>query len=106
VEPRKLHEPFYNKVWALSDEFLKYNFPGNLWNCKCGGTNTDEPVSGMPPNNNSSSADDGLNENPAFTGAIFTIKTHPYLTYGYAKKSKLLKIAKAKADETVKSKKK
>jgi hypothetical protein len=55
--------------------FWLQQYPGSLWNCKCGITNTDEPENGVskgidkydiptPPA--------GLEGNPAFTGKIYS----------------------------------
>lgn len=77
VHPREVHKEFYNKVWPIDDPFWLTNYPGNLWNCKCRVTNTDEP-----PTNNSSipkvKPTPGLDENPAISGSVFS-PSHPYL---------------------------
>jgi len=94
VEIRKVHEPFYNKVWAIDDKFWAINFPGNLWNCKCDVTNTDEKISNQTfQNGQTNKADKGLEGNPAFTKQIFNIKNHSYATNGYEKFEVINKIA-------------
>ena len=76
VHPREAHKEFYNKVWSIDDPFWLTNYPGNLWNCKCRVTNTDEP----PTSGKSVKVKPtpGLDGNPALTGSIFS-KTHPYI---------------------------
>lgn len=79
--PRDTHRAFYNMVFPYDDDFLKSHYPGDEWNCKCGITNTDDPVSkSISPSNYEPSP--GIDENPAFTGNLFT-KTHPYVTEAY-----------------------
>ena len=76
VHPREVHKEFYNKVWPIDDSFWLTNYPGNLWNCKCRVTNTDEPpTSGKPAKVKPTP---GLDGNPALTGSIFS-ETHPYI---------------------------
>lgn len=79
--PRETHRAFYGMVFAGNDSFLQHNFPGNEWNCKCRITSTDEE----PTNKKVKAASDappGLDENPAFSGAIYS-KSHPYFTNTY-----------------------
>jgi hypothetical protein len=97
VERRAGHVPFYNLIKPLNDPFWSNNYPGNLWNCKCGITNTDEEPDKTTPKSNYKPSD-GIDENPGITGKIFT-KTHPYRTDGYLSPLKLDKIATSKADE-------
>lgn len=76
--PREVHLAYVGRVWHLDDPFLKTNHPGCTWNCKCDGTNTDEPVtenSGIIPVPPSP----GLEGNPYYTGEIFSNK-HPYFS--------------------------
>ena len=39
------------KVLPADHPFWQENFPGNLWNCKCDWTHTDEPVTSFPQAN-------------------------------------------------------
>lgn len=96
IETRKSHEPYYNRVWAMNDPFWNGNHPGDLWNCKCGITNTDEPVDGHGVVANYTPAP-GLKGNPGKTGELFD-DSHPYIA-GAPKK--VAKIAEAKASEVV-----
>lgn len=97
IERRNFHVKFYNLVKPISDPFWKTNYPGDLWNCKCGITNTDDSVSEETPKAEYQPTP-GLDENPGITGAIFS-DTNTYRTSGYLKPSKLDKIAKAKANK-------
>ena len=70
ADPREIHMPFYNRVWAKTDTFWNSNQPGNLWNCKCDWEETDDPVTGDNPEGIKPAK--GLEGNPAETGQIFT----------------------------------
>ena len=70
ANPREIHIPFYNRVWAKTDPFWNSNQPGNLWNCKCDWEETDDPVTGDNPEGIRPAK--GLESNPAQTGQIFT----------------------------------
>ncbi len=81
VEPRGEHEQFYNIIKPINDPFWSDNYPGDLWNCKCGITNTDkEPTATTPKANYEPTP--GLDQNPAYTGAIFS-NTNAYITNAY-----------------------
>lgn len=82
-----VHSFFWNRIWALTDPFWRRHYPGDRWNCKCGLTNTDEPVTdnsdvyqedvfkaGKP--------DAGIDANTGLTGEVFT-PTHPYVKEAY-----------------------
>lgn len=96
IEKRKSHEAFYNLIKPINDTFWATHFPGNLWNCKCGITNTDEPASLTTPKAGYD-ADAGLEENPAFSGKVFT-DTNPYKKEAYVSEKKLDAIAEKQAN--------
>lgn len=73
ADPREAHRLFYGKVLPADHPFWQENFPGNLWNCKCDWTHTDEPVTSFPQANVKPHS--GLEGNPALTGEIFSEKT-------------------------------
>ena len=78
VNKREGHKAFYNRVWDADDPFWATNYPGNLWNCKCGITSTDAPATeGRPPHSHDR-PEPGLDKNPGITGQMFT-DTHPYI---------------------------
>lgn len=87
VHPREAHKAFYYKIWPLSSPFWESNHPGSLWGCKCGFRSTSEPptdakearqaIKEVPP------AAPGLEGNPAKTGEVFCLKSHPYATDAY-----------------------
>lgn len=81
IEKREGHTPFYGLVKPIDDPFWKQHYPGNLWNCKCGITNTDDKPSGHIPAAPYKPAP-GLDANPA-TGQLFNVNTHPYKTKAY-----------------------
>lgn len=78
VNKREGHRVFYNRVWKADDPFWNTNYPGNLWNCKCGLTSTDEKITeGRIPSGHDK-PEPGLDKNPGITGEMFT-DTHPYI---------------------------
>lgn len=77
IEKRDSHKLFYNKVWPINDPFWNTNYPGNLWNCKCGIKSTSEGAAPAKKHNHSKPSP-GLEENPGKTGVMFT-KEHPYI---------------------------
>lgn len=98
-DPRESHEKFYYIVRPLNDPFWNDHFPGNEWNCKCGITSTDEAVTDLPEGYQS--FDDppaGLDQNPAFTGQIYSF-SHPYFTIGYLAYKKLMPLVQKWLDD-------
>lgn len=77
AERRELHILFYNLILPLTDPFWQEHFPGDLWNCKCGITNTDEAVTEIPDIGKGIKPDPGLDNNPGTSGMLFT-GSHPY----------------------------
>lgn len=78
VNKREGHKAFYNRVWDADDPFWATNYPGNLWNCKCGITSTDAPATEGKPPHSHDRPESGLDKNPGITGQMFT-DTHPYI---------------------------
>lgn len=106
VEKRPDHVPFYNMVLPINHPFWKSYYPGNLWNCKCGIRNTDDAVTEIPATPMSAmKPDKGLDENPAFTGELFT-KSHPIFKDTEIPAKKLDELAQRTADEVVENIKK
>lgn len=80
AHPREAHRPFYNQVRTIDDPFWSANYPGSLWNCKCGIERTDEPVTdNVPtvPTVPTVPPAPGLDQNPV-EGQLFT-KTSPMM---------------------------
>lgn len=101
AEKRETHQRFYGLVKQINDGFWDTHYPGNLWNCKCGITNTDEATNEHTPAVNYE-PQPGIDRNPK-EGKLFT-KSHPYHRKGYAKVKKLDNIARKKANEVTKDK--
>lgn len=78
VSKREGHKAFYNRVWDADDPFWATNYPGNLWNCKCGITSTDTPATEGKTPHSHDKPEPGLDKNPGITGEMFT-NTHPYI---------------------------
>lgn len=81
IDKREGHVPFYGLVKPIDDPFWKMHYPGNLWNCKCGITNTDDKPADYTPTAPYKPAP-GLDANPA-TGQLYNVNTHPYKTRAY-----------------------
>ena len=62
---------------------------GDLWNCKCGITNTDKKATTDVPEIDYT-PEAGIDENPAKTGSIFS-DTHPYIAEPYDGADKAVK---------------
>jgi hypothetical protein len=92
AQKREIHEKLYGLILPITHTFWTKHYPGTLWNCKCGITNTDEQPNGerygIEQYNEPVPA--GLEENPAFSGAIYS-KKHPYRTQAYAGAAKAVK---------------
>lgn len=73
VEPRGEHVKFYGIVKPINDPFWSNNYPGDLWNCKCGITNTDKEPTEKTPSTDYTKPQ-GLEENPGTSGALFSNK--------------------------------
>ncbi|MGC8825215.1 MAG: phage minor head protein [Bacteroidales bacterium] len=81
IDKREGHIAFYGLVKPLDDPFWKLHYPGNIWNCKCGITNTDDKPTSYTPTTTYQPAP-GLDVSPA-TGKLFNTDTHPYKTKAY-----------------------
>ena len=79
-EKREAHRLFYNRIWPAADSFWLNNYPGCLWNCQCGITNTDNPATDGNPKHapEHDRPQLGLDTNPGITGEVFT-QSHPYI---------------------------
>lgn len=90
----KVHIRFWNRVWALNNTFWTRHYPGDRWNCKCGLTNTDEPVTDNSDLDKDvfkvDQADAGIDSNSGISGEIFT-GSHPYVTAAYKGAEKAVK---------------
>ena len=73
IEPRGEHVKFYGIVKPINDPFWSNNYPGDLWNCKCGITNTDKEPTEITPSIDYIKPQ-GLEENPSTSGALFSNK--------------------------------
>lgn len=73
IEPRGEHVNFYGIVKPINDPFWSNNYPGDLWNCKCGITNTDKEPTEKTPSTDYTKPQ-GLEENPGTSGALFSNK--------------------------------
>ena len=89
IDKREGHKLFYNKVWPIDDPFWDTNYPGNLWNCKCGIKSTSEGAAPAKKHNHNKPSP-GLNENPGKTGKMFT-DGHPYIKNSTKQDKKVVK---------------
>lgn len=81
IDKREGHVPFYGLVKPINDKFWQKNYPGNLWNCKCGITNTNEPLDFEEPYSPYKPSP-GLDINPK-TGNLFNNDTSTYRSMAY-----------------------
>lgn len=93
VDKREGHRLFYNRIWPADDPFWLTNYPGNLWNCKCGVTNTDKPATDGNPKHGDmhDRPQPGIDTNPGITGEVFT-KSHPYIKYADEKAKEAVEV--------------
>lgn len=81
----------YYKVFAFDDPFLRSNYPGSMWNCKCGAKSTNQAVTDSAEvkslTKSMPKAQAGLDENPGVTGKLFS-DSHPYASNVTANTSK------------------
>jgi hypothetical protein len=84
VVKREIHEKLYGLILPINHPFWAKQYPGTLWNCKCGITNTDDEPNGKLFNIDeyNEPVPAGLEENPAISGAIYS-KRHPYRAQSY-----------------------
>lgn len=90
ADPRVSHMSYYNQVRSLKDKWWQTHYPGCLWNCQCDTENTNDKITHVGDRLATESekakseakipdtVSKGLDQNPAFSGSIFS-KTHPYI---------------------------
>lgn len=81
IERRLEHVALYGLTLPVNHPFWLKHYPGDIWNCKCGITNTDEPVSENLPDVDYTPSP-GLDGNPMTTKKIFS-DTNPYKANAY-----------------------
>ena len=77
VHPGADHKRFWGTVRPIDDPFWGEHRPGDRWNCKCGLTSTDDPVTPVPDGDPKDRPQPGLENNPGKDGKLFSDK-HPY----------------------------
>lgn len=83
IHPGNDHKIFWGTVRPIDDPFWDIHRPGDRWNCKCGLTSTDEPVTEVSQDTvRKERAHDGLENNPGKDGKLFSDK-HPYMSEAY-----------------------
>ena len=82
VNPREAHKPYYHIIRRWNDTWWNSHYPGCLYGCQCGSTNTRQAVNAGESTTTEMKPDKGLEENPAFTGKLFSDK-HPYQQQAY-----------------------
>lgn len=84
VNPREAHRAYYGMIRSLADPFWRTTYPGCVWGCQCGSTNTAEPVThgATQKIKDAPKPAQGLEQNPAYSKACFSDK-HPYRTNTY-----------------------
>lgn len=102
VHPGEDHRVFWNTVRPIDDPFWSEHRPGDRWNCKCGLSSTDDPVTPVVDiSNNKDKAQKGLENNPAKDGKIFS-HNHPYITNAFKGAKKAVDKLMKRLDEMIK----
>lgn len=100
VHPGADHKRFWGTVRPIDDSFWSEHRPGDRWNCKCGLSSTDDPVTPVVRSGEQDKAQDGLENNPAKDGKLFSDK-HPYQTQAYPGAKKAVDKLQARIDKMI-----
>lgn len=100
IHPGADHRIFWNTVRPIDDPFWDEHRPGDRWNCKCGLTSTDDPVTPIVHFGEKDKSQDGLENNPAKDGKLFSDK-HPYQRKAYKGAQKAVDKLAAHIDEMI-----
>lgn len=100
VHPGADHKKFWGTVRPIDDSFWSEHRPGDRWNCKCGLSSTDDPVTPVVRSGEQDKAQDGLENNPAKDGKLFSDK-HPYQTQAYPGAKKAVDKLQARIDKMI-----
>ena len=82
VHPGADHKRFWGTVRPIDDQFWSEHRPGDRWNCKCGLSSTDDPVTPVPGSTGKDDPQPGLENNPGKDAKLFSDK-HPYMAHAY-----------------------
>lgn len=82
VHPGEDHRVFWNTVRPIDDPFWDEHRPGDRWNCKCGLSSTDDPVTPVPGSGGKYKPQPGLDNNPGKDAKLFS-DSHPYIAHAY-----------------------
>ena len=82
VHPGADHKRFWGTVRPIGDSFWSEHHPGDRWNCKCGLSSTDDPVTPVPESSPKDKPQPGLENNPGKDGKLISDK-HPYVAHAY-----------------------
>lgn len=82
VHPGADHKRFWGTVRPIDDSFWNEHRPGDRWNCKCGLSSTDDPVTPVPDSTPQDKPQPGLENNPGKDGKLFS-DNHPYVVHAY-----------------------
>lgn len=100
VHPGADHKRFWGTVRPIDDSFWSEHRPGDRWNCKCGLSSTDDPVTPVVRSGEQDKAQDGLENNPAKDRKLFSDK-HPYQTQAYPGAKKAVDKLQARIDKMI-----
>ena len=82
IHPGADHKRFWGTVRPIDDPFWSEHRPGDRWNCKCGLSSTDDPVTPVPDFTNEDKPQPGLENNPGKDARLFSDR-HPYIAHAY-----------------------
>ena len=97
VQPAADHRIFWGTVRPIDDRFWDKHRPGDRWNCKCGLSSTDEPVTPVPEAAPGDNPQPGLDNNPAKDAKLFA-DSHPYQREAHKGAKKAVDKLKARID--------
>lgn len=100
VHPGADHKRFWGTVRPINDTFWNEHRPGDRWNCKCGLSSTDDPVTSVPDATPQDKPQPGLENNPGKDAKLFSDK-HPYQKEAHKGSKKAVDRLTARIDEMI-----
>lgn len=100
VHPGEDHRVFWNTVRPVDDPFWNEHRPGDRWNCKCGLSSTDDPVTPVPGSGDGYKPQPGLENNPGKDAKLFS-DNHPYQANAHKGAKKAVDKLMARIDEII-----
>ena len=100
IHPGADHKRFWGTVRPINDSFWNEHRPGDRWNCKCGLSSTDDPITSVPDATPQDKPQPGLENNPGKDAKLFSDK-HPYQKEAHKSAQKAVDRLTARIDEII-----